>query len=362
VVKAGELRDVVAALPFQCGFVPEHSIVVVSLRGPARRIGLVARVDLPDPGEADAMAVRLADYVDADNGSGCLVVVYDESHFGGVDRPHEHLVRSVTTELDRRHITVLDALYVTPARYWSYTCTDLRCCPADGHLVAEAQSSPVAAAYVMAGLAPLASRSALVERLRPVRPLLVRAVSESTWRWLTAFAAAGSDELELRERGTAAMRLFAELLTGYAAGGGEVGVDDAGRLLASLQDVTIRDELLLRFCQSGLPVADRVSVRSGAGLILPADDEPGPETGEAVERLLVDLCVRLDGPLACAPLAVLGWHSWARGEGALARVAVERAVQEDPTYRLATLLLTALDHGVAPEWVVQMREDDAQAG
>ena len=75
----------------------------------------------------------------------------------------------------------------------------------------------------------------------------------------------------------------------------------------------------------------------------------------------MDLCQRVDGPLACAPLTMLAWHSWARGDGATARVAVERALGEDPTYRLATLLLSVLDHAVAPEWVRAVRRADERA-
>ncbi len=68
--------------------------------------------------------------------------------------------------------------------------------------------------------------------------------------------------------------------------------------------------------------------------------------------------MRVEGPLACAPLSLLGWHSWARGEGALARVAVERALAEDPTYRLAGLLLRVLDNAIAPDWVSEARRAD----
>jgi hypothetical protein len=93
----------------------------------------------------------------------------------------------------------------------------------------------------------------------------------------------------------------------------------------------------------------------------PADPELSHRTDDAVERLLVDLCRRVEGPFACAPLTMLAWHSWARGEGALARVAVERALTHDPTYRLATLLLSALDHAMAPEWVKEVRRSDERA-
>jgi Domain of unknown function (DUF4192) len=370
VVKAKRLRDVVAGVPFQCGFVPEHSVVILSLRGPRRRVGLVTRADLPDPSDAQSMAEQLSAYVQDDDGSAALVLVYDDLTWSPEDRPHQLIVDTVLAELAARSVRVLDALFVSPTRFWSYTCTDPRCCPPEGHPVAEAMSSPVAAAYVMAGLAPLASRTALVERLRPNRPLLLQATTESTWRWLAALAAAGSDPAELRQQSAAALAVFAEELEAYRWGPAEISVEHAGQLLASLQEVSIRDEVLLRFCRAGLPgLRDQTGHGSPAQPVGPAmgqvdsDDVEAVLAGEhAVERLLVDLCIRLDGPLSCAPLTILGWHSWARGEGALARVAVERALLADPTYRLATLLLTALDHAVAPEWVTRMRAEDSEAG
>jgi hypothetical protein len=88
---------------------------------------------------------------------------------------------------------------------------------------------------------------------------------------------------------------------------------------------------------------------------------PDVEQEEAMGRLLVDLCSRIDGPLAAAALCLLGWHSWARGEGAWARIAVDRALAEDPTYRLAALLTSVLDHGLAPDWVGAARQADEAA-
>ncbi len=59
---------------------------------------------------------------------------------------------------------------------------------------------------------------------------------------------------------------------------------------------------------------------------------------------------------------MLAWHSWARGEGALARIAVDRARVEDPTYRLAVLLSSVLDHALAPDWVAEMRRAGRAGG
>jgi len=46
-------------------------------------------------------------------------------------------------------------------------------------------------------------------------------------------------------------------------------------------------------------------------------------------------------------LATLAW--W-QGDGARAAVLLGRALRDDPTYRLAQLLRSALEAGLAPGW------------
>jgi hypothetical protein len=411
VVKASSPRDIVAAVPFLCGFHPAESIVVISLRGPRKRFGMVSRLDLPpaegraesvEPWDEEQIAADVAGFVARDGGNGAVVVVYDNQEWTAQHRPHDAFVGALVRRLEARNLPVVDALYVSPERYWSYICTTERCCPAQGRPVAEARSSPVAMAYVLAGLAPLASRAALTERLTPRSPLLRAAVEDSIWRWLEAQAAdldgvvdrfapgsaAGFARPEIRRdhlrRWTGEIfALMARLVPAYRDGSGEISIEQAGQLLASLYSRDIRDAVLMGFCRYGMPppedntellaigfdpalaVVDNLGLTGGGE---PTSDGSGAgdpdlshRTDEAVERLLVDLCRRVDGPFACAPLTMLAWHSWARGEGALARVAVERALTHDPTYRLATLLLSALDHAMAPEWVKEVRRTDERA-
>ena len=67
--------------------------------------------------------------------------------------------------------------------------------------------------------------------------------------------------------------------------------------------------------------------------------------------LLLQLC-RSAVPPHDAPLcAVLAWVAYASGQGALALVAVDRALRTDPAYSLARLLEQAADRVVPPEQV-----------
>jgi hypothetical protein len=50
-----------------------------------------------------------------------------------------------------------------------------------------------------------------------------------------------------------------------------------------------------------------------------------------------------------APLTVLASFTWWRGDGALTRLALEQALESDPSYRLALLLLRMVDLSIRPE-------------
>jgi len=50
----------------------------------------------------------------------------------------------------------------------------------------------------------------------------------------------------------------------------------------------------------------------------------------------------------CAPAALLGFVAWQSGNGALANVALDRALAEDPHYSMAVLLRQAVDSGAPP--------------
>ena len=52
--------------------------------------------------------------------------------------------------------------------------------------------------------------------------------------------------------------------------------------------------------------------------------------------------------VAAPTLSVLASFTWWRGDGALARVALARALRCDPGYRLAQLLLHMVDLAIRP--------------
>jgi hypothetical protein len=64
-----------------------------------------------------------------------------------------------------------------------------------------------------------------------------------------------------------------------------------------------------------------------------------------------DVTRRCDPELVAAPASLLGFTAWRAGDGALAGLALERALAEDPSYSMARLLLDALQRGIPPSVV-----------
>ena len=64
---------------------------------------------------------------------------------------------------------------------------------------------------------------------------------------------------------------------------------------------------------------------------------------------LIRLCAMLPDHVAVPGLSVLASFAWWRGDDALARVALGRALRCDPDYRLAQLLQHMVDLGIRPE-------------
>lgn len=304
--------EIVATIPSLCGFEPRDSIVLLSLRGPHKRLGLTIRLDLPPAAAEEQAAAMLVERVAADGASAVAVVV-----FGSARRPG--LVDAVTAACERRAVVVIEALQVDGGRWTSYAC-ERSCCPAEGTPV-PAPPSLVEAQRALDGRAVLGSREDLVRSLAPPALLQARACEQ-------ALDAAGLEWLRRREAdGLEAARLAdlaqARAALDLVAQGGLIDVATAALLAIALHDVATRDE-----------VATWMLKRSDALLAL-------------TEQL-----VRLTVPPYDAPVCtLLAWICYARGDGSRVNVALDRALATDPDYSLALLLRTALDGAVPPRSV-----------
>jgi hypothetical protein len=302
---------IVATIPSLCGFEPQESVVVLSLRGERKRVGLTARLDLPGPESEVATAAMFAERMAHDGAVGAVVAVFS------TDR-RVSLVDALSEALEDCGIEVMEALHVDRGRWWSYTC-QRSCCPAEGTAV-PATPGLVAAQRTLDGRAVLASREQLVASL--AAPTFLAAeesaqlLEDATVAWVQQWSQ------DPKSACAAAVREARRLLEAVAQGR-SVAQPEAAALTVSLHDVRVRDE-----------VATWSLKRSDALLSL------------------LEQVVRLVVPPYDAPVCtLLAWVAYARGDGSRVNVALERALGTDPAYSLALLLRAALDGGLAPRQV-----------
>jgi hypothetical protein len=136
--------------------------------------------------------------------------------------------------------------------------------------------------------------------------------------------------------------------------GPAITVEDAALAAVSLLDIETRDAIVAWLCPGTLALDDLSEdiqrlfccLEKGRDM-----DYIGPtSTGaqNAKQGRLIGLCATLPDDLATPALSVLASFVWWRGDGALARVALARALRCDPDYRLAQLLEQMVNLAIRP--------------
>ncbi|HEV7897016.1 MAG TPA: DUF4192 domain-containing protein [Planosporangium sp.] len=332
--------DLLAAVPYLLGFHPADSVVVVGLTG--TRVVFTARADLPrpaaPPNEALALADQLGEVLAGQRVDMALIIGYGEA--AAVTRT----VLPLRDALRGYGLSVGEMLRAHDGRYWSYLCESVRCCPADGTPY-DVAGTEVAAAATYAGQVALPDRAALERGLTPVEGAEREAVDRATERAAQELAAeadraardlaaeadraaqelaAGADRLAdpAGDRQRAGLRALALAVRRYADGG-RLADDELARLTLLLVRIDVRD-----LCWARVTVA-------------------GDQLAAHLE-LWRDVTRRARADLVAAPATLLGYAAWRSGNGALAWVAVQRALESNPGYSLALLLGEALGRALPP--------------
>jgi len=225
-------------------------------------------------------------------------------------------------------VAVQDMLRVSDGRYWSYLCQDPNCCPPEG-VSYDPAGHPAAGALVAAGLTVRASRAELAGTIAPagdaVRAAMELAVRRARRRAgglieesLKGRPPAGDLLLPIADSGRRSVRLA---VTAYRRGGELTDRDEIAWLGFTLTDLRVRDDAWARM---------------------------DPAFAGAHQRLWTDLVRMLPDELVPAPAALLAFAAWQSGDGALASIAVERALDADPAYSMALLISDALQAGLPP--------------
>jgi hypothetical protein len=323
-LRIGSPDTVLAVIPGLLGFHPTRSLVVVGAAPPRGRIQVAFRYDLPDPpdvGAAAKIAAHAAAILTRHQLPLAIAVGYGP---GPMVTP---VVDALIRELRRADITLHDTLRVENGRYWSYSCRDPRCCPAEG-VPFDLTGHPAAAAMSAAGNKALRDRAALAATIAPLGGLAEESMRQATRRAerhvadLIRKAAAsggpgGAAELVIAE----GLRAVGEAIGAYQRGGRITGDDRLAWLAVSLADVRVRDDAWARMV---------------------------PEQVQAHLRLWTDLVRRVPARYVPAPASLLAFTAWQAGNGALANVAAQRALAADPEYSMAMLILEAIGAGIPP--------------
>jgi len=224
---------------------------------------------------------------------------------------------------------LLDLLVASAARWWSLACADLQCCPSEGKPRAVGCSLAAAEATV-AGLVAYADRDEVAGQIAPLsdreRHRFEPDLADAEHRVTKALLDYGLERLRRADK----TALFTELRrrSGDAAPPRRLTSKKLARFAVAMTDIGLRDEVWLAIDEHSIQARD----------------------------FLHELLTRLPPPYDAAPLFLFGWDQWRRGNGTLAAMAAERALESDSHYSAARLLLTAVRHGLDPRTTAPLRE------
>jgi Domain of unknown function (DUF4192) len=314
-IRVSSVVGFLAVVPHLLGFHPSRSMVVVGLNARRGRIMLAFRYDLPDPPDAPRSreiaqhatrvlkARRIKTAIAAGYGPGTLVT------------PVAEVLRAALLDAG---ITPRDLLRVQDGRYWSYACQDPGCCPPDG-VPFDGPEHPAAAALAAAGVTACPDRAALAASLAP---LTGPAATERALRRVGEFIAAAAQEADGERRLVEAGREAVRAAIGiYRRGGQITDHDQLAWLTVTVADLRVRDDAWARM---------------------------EPKFRAAHRRLWTDVVRHAGEAYVPAPASLLAFIAWQSGDGALANIAIERALAADPDYSMAHLIGQALDAGLPP--------------
>ncbi len=327
-IRVSSVAGFLAVVPHLLGFHPSRSMVVVGLDARRGRIVVAFRYDLPDPPDTalsrdiaeHAAAVlrqrRIRTAIAAGYGDGTLVTP---------------VAGQLRASLRGAGIALRDLLRVQDGRYWSYVCTDPGCCPPDG-VPFDASSHPAAAALTAAGMPARADRAALIGSLAPLTGQAAESMRQATERAVlraaeliaSSRAPGGAPSVTpgslwlVVEAGREAVRAAISI---YRHGGQITDHDQLAWLAVTIADLRVRDDAWARM---------------------------DPRHRADHQRLWIDVVRHACEPYVPAPASLLAFTAWQSGEGALANVAIERALAADAEYSMAHLIGRALDAGLPP--------------
>jgi hypothetical protein len=374
-------EDILGFIPHTLGYWPADSLVAMTMQG--RRLGATLRLDLPGPetlADPRDYARTVRDYLSADrNADGALLAIF--TNHGWMEPPgtYRSLLDALESVLDAAGMTVRDAWYVGDDYWRSANCTDLLCCPMPGMPVQVIRDSLLNAEMVYRGssVGPAPENGALPAAAVSGEERAAVLASEDAW------AAQLDRRRGSRQQFTSLLAQWGSVLTCV---GQELSANDVAFLRASLRVPAWRDAVFV-MAAAGVPAAfagaeafgifeegcglapvGPVGLGRGASGSVSAGGGGVPGYGEVLLGLEPEVpawgCLNsLDAVLeklsACgglpgaAALTGRGWIAWCRGRGSYAAAYLGRALDEEPGYRLAELMLELVRRGTLCGWAAR---------
>lgn len=298
----------IAALPAMLGFVPEDSLVVVTLANGL--VEAILRRDLDDLDHPESAALAALAEVLAPGPADAVIALVISASLD--ERAAGDIIGRLAKHLDWQGISLIAGHTVdrvAPGGWWR--CYDG--CGAGGP-VDDPQCSPLTAAAVLAGRTVHRRREDLVALIAPTDTRRTAALADSLRR-----SSRGQGDQAAADRRAVNRVMRAACRT------------------AEFRPLSNRD--LLAIARSLTVVRVRDTVCALAVGVLAAD----------VERLWLALSRLLPAPWRAETLVLLGFSAYVRGDGPLAGVALDSALTAQPDHRLGQLLMSALHTAMRPD-------------
>ncbi|MFF1254299.1 DUF4192 family protein [Pseudarthrobacter sp. NPDC058329] len=398
-------EDILGFIPHSLGYWPAQSLVAMTMQG--KRLGATLRLDLPGPAvlaDPTVFAQTVCGYLEADeNADGTLLALFTNNGWLAGPDCYDALLDSLEWALAEAGMPVKDAWYVGD-QYWRDVRCRSGCCPLPGRPVQEIRDSLLNTEMVFRG----SSVGPAPEQRQPACPvpdLQCDAVREAEAVWSAQLdprrqsraqfdAVLGQWEAVLARpaghlqrpsvhrdaflRATlmipawrdAVLVMAAAGRAAAAAGAEEFGIfsEDVrlGPLAPAAEQAGAEQTPFAADaadyhcfaadnpCVQGLSMPEGGAGTPGYGDVLMGHDPAVPQwhSLDALDLVLEHLAVP-GGPPAAAALTGRGWIAWCRGRGSYAAAYLDEALESEPGYRLAELLLEMVRRGALCGWAAR---------
>jgi hypothetical protein len=345
-VRITSTTDLLALIPYLLGFQPKSSLVLVAITDDGR-LTTAARLTLPTVDEPlgplhtalNQVATAITEHTGTER-TGASVVLAGYGPAEQVDLA----VSAATVALRAAGVPIREAVRVADGRFWRLGCDDPDACPPEG-IPFDPAGSTVAATAVYAGLVALPDRDALAATLAPV-------TGPARDAMVAATAAACDFLLDLLDAAAP------------AAPAGTSQHPDAALDTPVGQALHRAARTYLTHAQRDYrarqPIDDEHAATLTVLLALPSlyDFAARQTTGDRWQiEMWTDLVRRAEPEFIAAPATLLALAAIDGGNGALADIAVHRALDADPDDRFAQVLAAAIRAGIDPDTVTRLLAD-----